>query len=59
MSSVVRWLTLFGHGYMQLSRAEQALDFYERALQKMPENFALRIQLEEAPANAVCADVEA
>lgn len=32
VSSVVRWLTLFGHGYMQLSRAEQALDFYERAL---------------------------
>jgi CHAT domain-containing protein/Tfp pilus assembly protein PilF len=32
VSSVVRWLTLFGHGYMQLGRAEQAVDFYERAL---------------------------
>lgn len=32
VSSVVRWLTLFGHGYMQLGRAAQALDFYERAL---------------------------
>lgn len=32
VSSVVRWLTLFGHGYMQFGRAEQALDFYERAL---------------------------
>lgn len=32
MSSAVRWLTLFGHSYMQLSRAEPALDFYERAL---------------------------
>jgi CHAT domain-containing protein len=31
-SSLVRWLTLFGHGYVQLSRPEQALDFYERAL---------------------------
>jgi CHAT domain-containing protein/tetratricopeptide (TPR) repeat protein len=30
--SVVRWLTLFGHGYMQLGRAEEALDFYDRAL---------------------------
>src|SRR5438093_4830005 len=31
-SSVVRWLTLFGHGYMQLGKAAEALDFYERAL---------------------------
>jgi tetratricopeptide (TPR) repeat protein len=31
-SSLVRWLTLFGHGYMELGRAEQAFDFYERAL---------------------------
>lgn len=30
--SVVRWLTLFGHGYMQLGRAAEALDFYDRAL---------------------------
>lgn len=30
--SLVRWLTLFGHGYVQLDRAEQALDFYDRAL---------------------------
>ena len=28
----VRWLTLFGHGYVQLDRSEQALDFYDRAL---------------------------
>lgn len=32
MASLVRWLTLFGHGYVQLDRAEQALDFYDRAL---------------------------
>lgn len=31
-SSLVRWLTLFGHGYMELGRPEQAFDFYERAL---------------------------
>ena len=31
-SSLVRWLTLFGHGYVELGRPEQALDFYERAL---------------------------
>ena len=31
-ASVVRWLTLFGHGYMQLGRAAEALDFYDRAL---------------------------
>ncbi|HXH23968.1 MAG TPA: CHAT domain-containing protein [Vicinamibacterales bacterium] len=31
-SSLVRWLTLFGHGYVQLERPEQAFDFYERAL---------------------------
>src|SRR5262249_11182009 len=31
-SSLVRWLTLFGHGYMELGRPEQAIDFYERAL---------------------------
>jgi CHAT domain-containing protein/tetratricopeptide (TPR) repeat protein len=31
-SSVVRWLTLFGHGYVELNRPEQALDFYDRAL---------------------------
>jgi len=31
-SSLVRWLTLFGHGYVELGRAEQAFEFYERAL---------------------------
>src|SRR4029450_722949 len=31
-SSLVRWLTLFGHGYVELGRPEQALDLYERAL---------------------------
>jgi CHAT domain-containing protein len=30
--SVVRWLTLFGHGYIELARPEEALSFYERAL---------------------------
>jgi CHAT domain-containing protein/Tfp pilus assembly protein PilF len=30
--SVVRWLTLFGHGYLELGRAEQAIEFYDRAL---------------------------
>jgi CHAT domain-containing protein/Tfp pilus assembly protein PilF len=32
VASVVRWLTLFGHGYSELGRPEQALDFYDRAL---------------------------
>src|SRR5436190_20471999 len=32
VASSVRWLTLFGHGYVQLDRSEQALDFYDRAL---------------------------
>ncbi|MGE3511084.1 MAG: CHAT domain-containing protein, partial [Vicinamibacterales bacterium] len=32
ISSLVRWLTLFGHGYVQLGRAEEALAFYDRAL---------------------------
>jgi CHAT domain-containing protein/tetratricopeptide (TPR) repeat protein len=32
VSSVVRWLTLFGHGYVQLGRPAEALDFYDRAL---------------------------
>jgi CHAT domain-containing protein/tetratricopeptide (TPR) repeat protein len=32
VSSVVRWLTLFGHGYVELGRSEQALEFYDRAL---------------------------
>ncbi len=32
VSSVVRWLTLFGHGYVQLNRPAEALDFYDRAL---------------------------
>lgn len=31
-ASVVRWTTLFGHGYVQLGRPEEALDFYDRAL---------------------------
>lgn len=31
-SSLVRWLTLFGHGYVELGRPEQAFDFYDRAL---------------------------
>jgi len=31
--SVVRWSTLFGDGYVQLGRPEEALDFYDRALQ--------------------------
>src|SRR5919107_4208159 len=31
-SSLVRWLTLFGHGYVPLGRPVRALDFYERAL---------------------------
>jgi tetratricopeptide (TPR) repeat protein len=30
--SLVRWLMLFGHGYVQLGRPEEALDFYDRAL---------------------------
>jgi hypothetical protein len=30
--SFVRWVTLFGHGYVQLGRAEQALDYYDQAL---------------------------
>ncbi len=32
VSSLVRWLTLFGHGYLQLGRPAEALDFYDRAL---------------------------
>jgi tetratricopeptide (TPR) repeat protein len=32
VSSVVRWLTLFGHRYVQLGRPEEALAFYDRAL---------------------------
>jgi CHAT domain-containing protein/tetratricopeptide (TPR) repeat protein len=32
VSSQVRWLTLFGHGYVELGRPEEALDFYDRAL---------------------------
>lgn len=32
VSSLVRWLTLFGHGYVQLGRPQEALDFYDRAL---------------------------
>lgn len=32
VSSLVRWLTLFGHGYVQLGRPAEALDFYDRAL---------------------------
>jgi CHAT domain-containing protein/Tfp pilus assembly protein PilF len=31
-ASVIRWLTLFGHGYSELGRPEQALDYYDRAL---------------------------
>jgi tetratricopeptide (TPR) repeat protein len=31
-ASVVRWTTLFGHGYVQLGRPAEALDFYDRAL---------------------------
>ena len=30
--SLVRWLTLFGTGYMQLGQTAQALDFYDQAL---------------------------
>ena len=30
---IVRWLTLFGHGFVELGRPEQAFDFYERALE--------------------------
>lgn len=32
VASVVRWLTLFGQGYLQLGRAEQAIDYFEKAL---------------------------
>lgn len=32
VSSLVRWLTLFGHGYVQLGRPAEALEFYDRAL---------------------------
>ena len=32
VSSQVRWLTLFGLGYVQLGRPQEALDFYDRAL---------------------------
>ena len=30
--SVVRWQTLFGHGFMELNQPARALDFYDRAL---------------------------
>jgi len=30
--SMIRWLTLFGHGYVEMGQPEQALKFYERAL---------------------------
>ena len=30
--SLVRWLTLFGHGFVQLGRPQQALDYYDQAL---------------------------
>jgi tetratricopeptide (TPR) repeat protein len=30
--SLIRWLTLFGDGYTQLGRPQQALDFYDEAL---------------------------
>jgi CHAT domain-containing protein/tetratricopeptide (TPR) repeat protein len=30
--ALVRWLTLFGDGYVQLGRPQQALDFYDQAL---------------------------
>ena len=32
VSSQVRWLTLFGLGYVELGRPQEALDFYDRAL---------------------------
>src|SRR5262249_54542059 len=32
VASVVRWMTLFGHGFSELGRPEQALDYYDRAL---------------------------
>lgn len=32
LSSQVRWLTLFGQGYLQLGRPQEALDFFDRAL---------------------------
>lgn len=31
-SSVVRWQTLFGHGFVELGQPARALDFYDRAL---------------------------
>lgn len=31
-ASVVRWTTLFGHGFVQLGRPAEALEFYDRAL---------------------------
>jgi len=31
-ASLVRWLTLFGDGFVELARPEQALDYYDRAL---------------------------
>ena len=32
IASVVRWLTLFGHGYVQLGRPAESLDYYDRAI---------------------------
>lgn len=32
VASQVRWLTVFGHGYVQVGRTEEALNFYDRAL---------------------------
>lgn len=32
VSSQVRWLSLFGQGYLQLGRPQEALDFFDRAL---------------------------
>jgi CHAT domain-containing protein/tetratricopeptide (TPR) repeat protein len=45
VSSVVRWLTLFGHGYVELNRPEQALDFYDRALKIADEIPELQLPL--------------
>lgn len=30
--SMIRWMTLFGHGYIEMGQPDKALQFYERAL---------------------------
>ena len=56
LSSQVRWLTLFGQGYLQLGRPQEALDFFDRALKVASSRPRIAVPRDDPRWSLECAD---